>query len=389
MRRSAALVALVALLVAAGPRAGLGAEAPYEIDALLGLTGSSAFVGQSQQKTLLGLEAYVNAQGGINGRPVHFAIRDNQTNPAVTVQLADAAIAQKAPVLLVSGLVTSCQAIAGLVKDGPVEYCLSPALYPAKDSFAFSSSVSTHDCLAAMLRYFRARGWKRIATITSTDATGQDADRNLADVLARPENKDVTLVDQEHFAPGDVGVSAQMAKIKAAAPQLLIAWTSGTPFGTVLRGIKDAGLDVPLATTNGNMTYAQMKQYAALLPKEVYFPGVAFLAGEAANPAMKRLQDAYYAAMKQQGIPPDTPSGNAWDPALIVIDAVRHLGTSATADQIRRYILGLHGYSGIGGVYDFRTGNQRGLGENAILVVRWDPAKETWVAVSRFGGAPR
>lgn len=364
------------------------AQPPYEIDALLGLTGPSAFVGQSQLKTLVALEALVNKQGGINGRPVHFVIQDNQTNPQVTVQLANAVIAKKAPVVLVSGLVASCASMAGLIKDGPVEYCLSPALYPPKDGYVFSSSVATKDLITAMLRYFRDRGLRRVAVITSTDATGQDADRNLADALTSPEAKDVVIVDQEHFAPTDVGVSAQIAKIKAANAQLVIAWTSGTPFGTILRGLKDAGLDVPVATTNGNMTYAQMKQYAGLLPRELCFPAVAFLADQAATPAMRAAQRAYYAAVKEQGLVPDTPSGNAWDPASIVIDALRHVGTNATADQLRQYILQLHGYAGISGIYDFRTGNQRGLGPKDVLVVRWDDAKATWVGVSRFGGAP-
>lgn len=375
--------ALALAILAASPQP---AQQPYEINVFLALTGSGAFLGQSQVKTLAGLESLINEEGGIKGRPVRFAIQDNQTNPQVTVQLAQGVIAKKVPVMLVSGLVASCQAIAALVKDGPVMYCLSPALYPATGSFVFSASVSTKDLITALARYFRGRGWRRIATITSTDTTGQDADRNVAETFGLPENRDLSIVDQEHFAPSDVSVSAQLAKIKAANAQAILVWTSGTPFGTVLRGIKDAGIDAPIVTTNGNLTYAQMRQYTALLPRELYFPAVAYLANQAANGSMRRALDRYFSAAHSAGVTPDTPSGNVWDPAMIVIDALRHIGPNATADDIRRYILALRGYAGISGIYDFRSGNQRGLGARDVVVVRWNEAKGTWVAASKFGG---
>jgi hypothetical protein len=39
-------------------------------------------------------------------------------------------------------------------------------------------------------------------------------------------------------------------------------------------------------------------------------------------------------------------------------------------------------------VYDFRTGNQRGLSGSDFLVARWDARADTWVGVTQEGGAP-
>lgn len=46
----------------------------------------------------------------------------------------------------------------------------------------------------------------------------------------------------------------------------MIAWSIGTPFATLLRSFQEAGLDVPLMTTSGNLTYAQTKAYAGIMP---------------------------------------------------------------------------------------------------------------------------
>ena len=35
--------------------------------------------------------------------------------------------------------------------------------------------------------------------MTSADATGQDAEHGLDEVVGRPENKDITVVERAHF----------------------------------------------------------------------------------------------------------------------------------------------------------------------------------------------
>ena len=94
-----------------------------------------------------------------------------------------------------------CGAMLPLVKNGPVDYCFSSAIYPPKGSFMFSGNVSTKDLLAVNLRYFRGRGWTKLALITTTDASGQDGDRGMDAALSAPENKGLTLVAHEHASP--------------------------------------------------------------------------------------------------------------------------------------------------------------------------------------------
>jgi ABC-type branched-subunit amino acid transport system substrate-binding protein len=84
---------------------------------------------------------------------------------------------------------------------------------------------------------------------------------------------------------------------------------------------------------------------------------------------------------------PDFQSALLWDPALIYVDALRHLGPDAKAADIRDYIENLHGFAGICGTYDFRDGNQRGLTADNVLVLRWDNPKGDWVVAGSPKGA--
>ena len=71
-----ALAALVALALAPPARA----ADPYDIHVIATMTGISAFVGKYMKLNFDAFEDWVNAEGGIKGRPVHFIYDDDQTS---------------------------------------------------------------------------------------------------------------------------------------------------------------------------------------------------------------------------------------------------------------------------------------------------------------------
>lgn len=364
---------------------------PYAINVVLPLTGNASFLGKGEQESLQILEKSVNAAGGIDSRPLKFIFHDDQSTPQTAVQLATKIVAEKPTVILGSALVGMCNAMAPLMQNGPFMYCFSPGIHPKPGSFVYTSAVSTHDLASSLVRYFRMKGWTKLALITSTDASGQDAERGFKEVLSRSENAGIELVENAHFNPTDLSVSAQIEKIKAANPHALIAWSTGAPVGTVFKAIAQAGLTIPVGTTNGNMTYAQMTQYAALLPKQLFIPTSEWPEQDASvvmEPGVAAAHKRFHGAFKEAKILPDFSSTLAWEPAMIVVDALRTLGTKASAEELRGYVSKLSGYAGVNGIYDFTKVPQRGLTENQCVVTQWSTTKNTWVVVSGPKGVP-
>ena len=392
MRRPRSLGAATMLGVLFGALMWPGASSAqtFDINVVLPLTGGAAFLGKAEQQSLTQLEKTVAASGGIHGRHLRFVYHDDQSNPQIAVQVATQIVASKPPVILGSAVVATCNAMAPLMRRGPVLYCFSPGLYPAPGSFVFSSSASTRDLASSLLRYVRLRGWSKVALITSTDASGQDALRQIKELTALPDHKEIQLVGEASFNPTDVSAAAQIQRLKGAQPQVLIAWTTGAPVGTVFKAIVDAGLDVPVATTDGNMTHAQMTQYASFLPKELYIPSPEWVPSTRKDiPAeVTAAKEFFFKAFEGTDIKPDGPSTFAWDPAFLVVTALRKLDPNATADQLRDYLAKWEGVAGINGIYNFPKDPQRGLDETNVVVTRWDAAKSTWVVVSEPGGKP-
>ncbi len=385
--RALAAALLTATLLCPMPARG---EDPFTINAIYSMTGYAAFIGQGSAVALRVVEDEVNRTGGIQGRPVHFEIVDDQSNPATALTLANQIIAKGAAVILGPVLTSNCEAVfPQIIQNGPVDYCGSPSVFPKAGTYAFGLGPSFRDLSVAMVRYLRARGWKRVAILATTDASGQVAEREGQSALDLPENKGMTLVATEHFAVADVGIGAQVARIRSANPDAILAEVTGTPLGTVLHGLHDAGIDIPVITNAGNINPNQISSYASFLPATMLFSGFGFMAPNLqSDQRVRALQQQFVTDVSAQKAEPAGPTASTYDPARVVVDAFRKLGTKATAAQIKDYIEHVKGYPSINGLMDFTNGNQRGMDERGVVIVQWDGSKRAFTPVSKYGGAP-
>lgn len=391
--RLLAVVSLAALIAPAIP-ARAADTGPIEVPVLAALSGPLAFYGSAVAKGLEMLSVSVNKQGGVNGRPIKFVILDQQSNPQVAAQLMSQQMAKGAQIVMDAGGGSSCLGAQSQVQaNGPVLYCMTPVVHPPQGSYTFvATTPGFYDQYAVIVRYFRLRGFTKIGLISSTDATGQDSERLVDQVAQLPENKGVTITTHERMALGDLQVTAQIERIKASGAQAIIAGTTGTAYQTILRGMRDAGLDLPIAASAGNLSYRQMEAFASSLPKsDVLVPGFSVYARDqiAGAPALRKVVDQFWDVMKANDIPkPEVGYATAWDQGLVVVDALRRTGANATAAQIHDYMENLRGLTGLFGTLDFKAAPQSGASKQWLFVMRWDPATSTFVVVSSAGGDP-
>jgi branched-chain amino acid transport system substrate-binding protein len=380
-------LALFVFTLASGAQA---AVEPFTIYAIDAETGIGAFQGKTMAADERMYVDVINKAGGINGQPVVLQIYDDQSNPRIDVQLANEIIAKHPAAILGPTIQATCNAVAALVAtSGPVMYCQSPGIRPPKDGFVFSAGVPITRTVAIATKYARLSGARRMALLIANDATGQSTDELLAAVLAQPENRVIQVVAHEHFDDNALDINAQLARIKAANADYIYLSAAGTPFQTVIRGLRDAGMTMPVTTSAANMHAEFLSPYGDGLPSKVLFNGPVYWGMDIEHagplrPALTEFLDAHKAA----GTPVTPDEFYGWDSTKIVLSAFQKLGTAATAEQVRRYLNGLHGFWGISGEYDFRTGDQHGLGDNASVMLRYDPVHQSFYPVSAPGGTP-
>jgi hypothetical protein len=100
--------------------------------------------------------------------------------------------------------------------------------------------------------------------------------------------------------------------------------------------------------------------------------------------------DEFYTSLEAAGLHPGAAHAFGWDEAKIVVAALRALPPNASAQQIRDWIEALHDFPGALGIYNFRLGDQHGLDDKSLYIVRYDAnatGGDTQV-VSDAGGTP-
>ena len=217
--RRLAIFTLAAAMCLISARQATAAD-PYDVDVVLPITGTFAFVGTTHQNELQVLEGIVNKQGGIQGRPGAFRLsrRHEQSGDVASDPQRRSWRSSRPSCWARRSARCVRQRRRSTSTNGPVNYCFSPVIPTTKGSYVFSASVSGRDLILATMRYFHGKGWKKIATLNTTDASGQIGDRDIASVMAEPEFKDMTLLTAEHFSAADTSVTAQVSKIKALNP---------------------------------------------------------------------------------------------------------------------------------------------------------------------------
>lgn len=385
------VAAVLAVVLAGSAVPSVAQNGTYTIPVILSQTGPAAAPGTDEMAAIQAYEKLVNRTGGIKGMQVHFQIYDDGSSPATAVQLTNTILAQKPQVMLGSTLSPSTTAMVPFFKDGPVLYALTPLVYPEKGSWVFATLPLISHVESVMFHYMRGRGWNKVAFLRTNDVSGQDNAKAIDAALAEPDNKSIVTATSQLFNGSDLSIAAQVAAIKNSGAQALFVSATGAPFGTVLRSLADAGVDLPIFTGATNIAPDFISRFKQFVPKAgLWIVAPSFTKREwPARDPLKPAIDEFYTTLEAAGLKPGTAHAFGWDEAKIVVAALRALGPNATAKQIHDWIENLHDFPGALGMYDFRIGDQHGLGDSSLFIARYDPASSNGVDIeSNAGGAP-
>lgn len=377
----AGLVAIALALAACGSTSTASGtttgKAPYRIGVLVSQTGPASQLGVGELRGAQLAADHINASGGINGRPIELVTADDQTKPDQSVQQARQLLGKGVAAIVGPSVVAGCHAVEPLVAaKGPVTYCLSPGIKPS--GFLWSASVKTDELAVRVLSYWKAKGITRIGLINTTDASGKDGGRATTDAATKVG---VQITGQASYEPTAVSATAQLQQVMATQPQALVVWATGTPVGVALKGIQQLGVDLPVATTDGNLANTFLKRIAAYTPKTLLIPATrdfwwdTLPANDPSRTLEKEYHDKYQA---KYGEPPDFGPGVAYDAVLLVAEALKKAG-STDAAKVRAALEKTNGFVGVVGTYRMSPQDHRGLGLEDVAVVQAKNGQFTFV----------
>jgi branched-chain amino acid transport system substrate-binding protein len=370
-RTSVTLTTLVGALavLASGCAAATADDSVYRLGVITSQTGSASQLGLGELQGAQLAADTLNAQGGIDGKRIELVVADDQSTPVQAVLQARRMIGD-VDAIVGPSVSSTCNAITPLAESSrTVVYCLSPGIKPKPNGHVWSASVATSDLIRRALEHWRAEGITRIAMLNSTDASGQEGASSLNTAAA--ELPDTEVVGSATFEPGAVSVTSQLQALAATDPQALIIWSTGAAAAVALKGVTQLRLDVPVATTDGNLTYAFLGRVADFTPPTLLIPATQDFWWQLSDrpPPARELEEAYHRDFEARfGSKPDFGPGVAYDAVRVLADAIAHHdGDSSTLKETLERRTGV---VGVVGTYDFSPDDHRGLDIDDVAMVR-------------------
>lgn len=363
-----------------------GEKEPIKIGVINTLTGPIAQPGESIQRGLEATADVINADGGINGRPIEFEVKDDEGKPEVAARLV-AELASDPEIPLILGPYPSTTVAAAdpqaRNEEIPMIAFTGAGYVPPEGegrSYVTVPIVNFPAVGDKFMGYAVEQGWTRVASLNPTDVSGQLAEK-LVDSLV--EKHGVEAVARERYDPGALDVTPQLGEIKAANPDVLLTYGPGEPASIAIRQAQQVGLDVPINISHANAGLSFLELIKDVPNNKVYVVSSRIYSWEKLpddNP-QKELFEKFTKAYEKRF--PDSEPGFietlGTDVLLIGAEALRNAGPDREA--IREYLSkGNQNIRGtISPTYNFTEEDRVGFSTEGLVITTNRDGK--WVEV--------
>jgi branched-chain amino acid transport system substrate-binding protein len=319
MRKLVAAAAAFLMLAVGAARAAEPPKDPpvFAIGAILAMTGQASFIGQVMSQGMKQAVDEINAKGGVDGIKLEAAIEDHKggggqdgvaaMNRLISIDhvqalltsfsaptIAIAPIADQQHILILNGGAVSAKLVG-----------LSPYLFNTR-------SLAT-DLSRVAIAYAHETGAKTMAQLQWQNDVGDNVVK-----LAEPMWKGLggTVVATESVAQGATNMDTQIAKIRAANPDVIALWMFTPEAGLALKRIRDFGLKQPIVGIEYTENDATIAGPAA---NGYHFANDYFVPSDD-NPWSKQFAADY---QKRYGVEPDFYAANYYEATYVIAECIK------------------------------------------------------------------
>jgi branched-chain amino acid transport system substrate-binding protein len=262
----------VAVVLGFGSPARAGGAEPIRIGVIQPLSGAVAASGNYVRMGAEIARDWINARGGVRGRPLRLLVEDNKSDPKEAASAAEKLIVRdQVPVLM--GAWGSSMTLAAMPKleeyqvPMVVETSSAASITRRGNPWVFRISPPSEMESAGLEPYVDALGITRADFMAVNTDWGRGAVTAFGEMLRR-RGASVGAVEFMDQAATDMG--AQITKIKAAPASTLFLTTGVEQITLVLKQAHEQRLSRTIVTTGGSSSPTQLVKQAGPAAENTY-----------------------------------------------------------------------------------------------------------------------
>jgi ABC-type branched-subunit amino acid transport system substrate-binding protein len=318
------------------------------------------------RKTLETYFAYVNENGGIDGRKLKLVAYDDQYQPAKTVQLAKRLVEEDKVFAVLANVCTACNAAAQdyYVEKGIPTLMLSTGakqfVDPPIKNFMGTNTFNYAIEAKVFLDYaVNELGAKNISVAYQNDGFGKEGYEALMKEVEKYEG--LTVVEEVNFLATDVEFSSQAKKLKDANADAIIAFAIPSPAANLKKALYKVGTDSPfiVSSVGGNdpnqFKLAGEKEWNGMITS-----ATVPMPGQSDDESLKLYEELYSKAYPNDPLVGVNQLG--WGAAEVFVEALKRTEGDLTWDNFLKAFYTFEGWDG--SMYDsvtFSENNHYGI----------------------------
>lgn len=369
VKKKAAIVVLF-LVLGLLPASGLMAASVYKVGGIFSSTGRASFLGDPEKKTMEMMIEKINAAGGIDGHKLEAVIYDSEGDPAKAVSAVNKLI-HKDKVLAIIGPSTTptTLAIVNFVERAQVPLISCAAgvkiTSPVKP-WVFKTAQSDLLAVAAVYQHMKSANIKKIGILTVSNSFGESGKNQL---LNQAKDFGIEVVQAESFGAKDTDTTAQLTKIKKAAPDAIVCWGTNPGPAVVAKNAQQLKIDIPLYQSHG-VASPKFIELAGDAAEGIILPtGKILVTGLLDDKdTQKKILEGYqadYSAKFNGNV--SGFGGYSFDAVNILAAALK--GSDGDKNKIREALEATQKHVGATGEFNFSDKDHNGLSPEAFVMV--------------------
>lgn len=359
------------------PAPAAASDGPIKIGANLELTGPQATFGQDALQGAKLAVKEINEAGGVLGRKLELAVRDNASTPAEAASAAAFLISQDRVVAIV-GAITSTDTLAAapLAEGGRVPLISPSATNPRVT--AEQGQVRKYVFRAAFIDPYQGKVMSRFAVdvLRAKKAAvivdeSSDYSKGVAQVFETDfRDRGGAVVVRTAYLQRGTDFGALLQRIRDAGPDVIFVPGYYQEVGSLIRQARELGITAPILGGDGWDSPRIVGYAGAEALNDTYF--CHHFSPQDGSPLTKKFVAAYG---KEYGRQPGILAALGYDTVQMVAAAVKKAG-EADPEKIRDALekIAVEGVTGRMAAYDAFHNPQK-----AAVVIRFVDGKQTFV----------
>jgi branched-chain amino acid transport system substrate-binding protein len=367
----ASSLALAAVLACGSLAIAAPAGPPINVGLALSLTGYLASTdGNIAAGAKLAVDE-INRHGGIDGTPVQLTVQDIASSAATAVTVTNQLLAQAHVDVLIGGASSaSTFALAPLLAAHKVPF-IGCTVLPPDATWVFSSLPPVSYIAALEVAYAKKLGAKTVGVLASSTPYGQLIGKLLVDAATAAG----LAVVRSDAGDNVTDLTPQLANLMDGHVDAILDSLTGPTHLILAKDAAQSGAHIPLIMSTD--VTSTIRQAAAIYANTQFVATAAQVYPAILRPALKKANDAYFAAAKQDGLDETTAASDAargYDEVYLYAHAVE-AAKSHDPEAVRAALERMPVWQGASAAYKYTATDHTGIQYNPLAIAGFKNGK--------------